>query len=119
VKKLLLAAVATLAVSSAQAWTYETDDGRNSLDHSSRLRRGILRDRDGCWNGQHLAHLHEIKRIHHPFLRKLGVVQRPMFVMHKHRRLAKIWRAIARRWRDAHLRTIVIAYHADDEDYEI
>jgi hypothetical protein len=37
----------------------------------------------------------------------------------KHRKLAKIWRAIARRWRDGHLHKIVIAYHADADDYEI
>jgi hypothetical protein len=37
----------------------------------------------------------------------------------KHRKLANIWRAIAGRWRDAHLRKIVIAYHADGGDYEI
>jgi hypothetical protein len=36
----------------------------------------------------------------------------------KQRKLAKIWRAIARRWRCAELRAIVISYHAGD-DYEI
>jgi hypothetical protein len=39
--------------------------------------------------------------------------------MTKHRKLAKIWRAIARRWRDAHLRHVVVDYHAGDDDYEI
>jgi hypothetical protein len=37
----------------------------------------------------------------------------------KHRKLAKIWRAIARRWRDARLRQVVIDYHTGDDDYEI
>jgi hypothetical protein len=36
--------------------------------------------------------------------------------MTKHRRLAKIWRAIARRWCDAHLHNVVIDYHAGDDD---
>jgi hypothetical protein len=39
--------------------------------------------------------------------------------MTKHRKLAKIWRAIARRWRDAQLRHVVIRYHNGDDDYEI
>jgi hypothetical protein len=39
--------------------------------------------------------------------------------MTKHRKLAKIWRAIARRWRDAHLRRVVIDYHTGDDNYEI
>jgi hypothetical protein len=36
----------------------------------------------------------------------------------KQRKLAKIWRAIARRWRDAPLRKIVINYHDHDDDAE-
>jgi hypothetical protein len=32
----------------------------------------------------------------------------------KQRKLAKIWRAIARRWRDAPLHAIVLSYHAGE-----
>jgi hypothetical protein len=34
----------------------------------------------------------------------------------KQRKLAKIWRAIARRWRDAPLHAIVVNYHNGDAD---
>jgi hypothetical protein len=34
----------------------------------------------------------------------------------RQRKLAKIWRAIARRWRDAELRVIIINYHNHDDE---
>jgi hypothetical protein len=34
----------------------------------------------------------------------------------KQRKLAKIWRAIARRWRCAPMRQIVVNYHVGDDD---
>jgi hypothetical protein len=37
----------------------------------------------------------------------------------RQRKLAMIWRAIARRWRDAPLRAIVINYHDHADDAEI